>query len=728
MLLSMLLTLPFTLLAQLPLDSVGWTIVTPHENSRIMYVSNTDGNDTTAQIYGASDFDNPFLPGSNVLPFQDIETAKSHMRDGMGDWILFKKGDTFYDVIGSNKVSGLSPEYPTLYGSYGSSAQRPAFLSGERTVFRCIGGGGTPEVVNNYAVIGIDMYLHEKDPSNPAYTGAPTSGLSAILIGRSGENILIEDCRVRFAQLTLQQFGGNGDPIENLKVRRCVVTDNYSSEGHAQGTFCSGINNLLIEENVFDHNGWHETVPGANQTVFNHNMYIQYTNGTGLTTIRNNIIARASSHGVQLRSGGLLENNLFVRDPLPFFIGVNKNQTDNIVQLKYGTAINNVCLEANDIGTAPRGYAMELMNLESALATNNLFTTDMSSDYNSQPIFFSQDVVRNAVVEHNTIYNWGDETPGGSTIVSTVDLAENNYIGKNIIQQQDLQTILMNIDTPANLDNYTFEDNRYFTLRPENQKFFVDGTRHDFASWQTLTADNSLEEEVVFDDPDRNLATYQASLGATPSFEAFMAEARLQSKDNWRSEYTAQAVNDYLRNGFCSSYATPQANFNHTINTNAIDFEDASVVDNIGLQYDITSWEWDFGDDSPVSFEKNPSHSYSANGIYNVTLTVGNACRSNTISTSINYTGLNTDEFLLEENNNDLQIFPNPASNSFNISGMIGSYTIQILDVLGKQLQTFSNAEQNMKIDISNVTTGLYFVKFVNNGNNHQFTKKIIVK
>jgi len=92
----------------------------PHENSRIMYVSNTDGNDTTAQIYGASDFDNPFLPGSNVLPFQDIETAKSHMRDGMGDWILFKKGDTFYDVIGSNKVSGLSPEYPTLYGSYGA--------------------------------------------------------------------------------------------------------------------------------------------------------------------------------------------------------------------------------------------------------------------------------------------------------------------------------------------------------------------------------------------------------------------------------------------------------------------------------------------------------------------------------------------------------------------------------------------------------------------------------
>jgi len=55
---------------------------------------------------------------------------------------------------------------------------------------------------------------------------------------------------------------------------------------------------------------------------------------------------------------------------------------------------------------------------------------------------------------------------------------------------------------------------------------------------------------MSYPDPNRTIGTYNASLGGPATLEAFMAQARLQSKDNWRSQYTANAVNDYVRVGF----------------------------------------------------------------------------------------------------------------------------------------------------------------------------------
>jgi PKD repeat protein len=48
-----------------------------------------------------------------------------------------------------------------------------------------------------------------------------------------------------------------------------------------------------------------------------------------------------------------------------------------------------------------------------------------------------------------------------------------------------------------------------------------------------------------------------------------------------------------------------------------VQFTDASV--------DATTWVWDFGDGSAVSYLQNPSHTYTSIGLYNVTLTAANA-------------------------------------------------------------------------------------------------------
>jgi PKD repeat protein len=51
-----------------------------------------------------------------------------------------------------------------------------------------------------------------------------------------------------------------------------------------------------------------------------------------------------------------------------------------------------------------------------------------------------------------------------------------------------------------------------------------------------------------------------------------------------------------------------------------------------------TSWSWDFGDGSPVSTTQNPSHSYTAPGVYTVTLTATNAQGSCTTTLTITVT------------------------------------------------------------------------------------------
>ena len=56
--------------------------------------------------------------------------------------------------------------------------------------------------------------------------------------------------------------------------------------------------------------------------------------------------------------------------------------------------------------------------------------------------------------------------------------------------------------------------------------------------------------EGDFPDPDRTLESYMTELGETPTFEAYLALARQQSRANWRPELTAAAVNHYIRAGF----------------------------------------------------------------------------------------------------------------------------------------------------------------------------------
>ncbi|HEY0039442.1 MAG TPA: PKD domain-containing protein, partial [Flavisolibacter sp.] len=88
--------------------------------------------------------------------------------------------------------------------------------------------------------------------------------------------------------------------------------------------------------------------------------------------------------------------------------------------------------------------------------------------------------------------------------------------------------------------------------------------------------------------------------------------------------YSSAGCKDSISKIVDSVFAQPVAKFTAPSEVcfgTVVNFTDQSTAQNST----ITSWQWNFGDGSPVSNERNPTHNYTAPGNYNVTLTAGNA-------------------------------------------------------------------------------------------------------
>lgn len=76
------------------------------------------------------------------------------------------------------------------------------------------------------------------------------------------------------------------------------------------------------------------------------------------------------------------------------------------------------------------------------------------------------------------------------------------------------------------------------------------------------------------------------------------------------------------------------------------------------------------------------------------------------------------------ENNNNIAIYPNPATTILNVEAD-GFSTIEMVNVLGQVVYS-ANATSNMQINVSNLDNGVYFVRL--NGANGTTTQKFIKK
>lgn len=469
----------------LNLSSDGFTQFTKSADTRVIYVA-ANGNDSNDGL-------------STAKPMRTASAAYKQLRDGYPDWLLFKAGDTFSGNLGTISKSGRSSSEPMLISTYGSG-DRPIFLSPNGTwaekFFQTKG--------DHVAFVGLHIIAENRDPNRSGFSSNMTSdewNASAITFLGDAQDVLIEDCIMEYFKFAIvMQSSPNDGYIRDIKIRRNAILNSYGHwdknvAGHSSGLYAAYTDGLLIEENVWHHNGWNDKVSGAIRTKFNHNMYVQ-DNCTGNSVVRGNIITNGSAHGLQLRSGGDITDNLFVGNPLAFFTG--KYESD---------ILRNVVLKSQDMGTGEdiRGHGIEILPCLYARVENNIVSQKQGSadyayaigfNYNSTYTKALNGQPFKASLKDNKVYRWPRDNGASSAIK--------------------------------------------FGTQPQ----MTENTRND------LDKASGGSSDPPWIDPERDVESYMSSIGKTASLDALIQGAAFRPRGQWAEEFSAEAVNLYIRRGF----------------------------------------------------------------------------------------------------------------------------------------------------------------------------------
>jgi hypothetical protein len=127
---------------------------------------------------------------------------------------------------------------------------------------------------------------------------------------------------------------------------------------------------------------------------------------------------------------------------------------------------------------------------------------------------------------------------------------------------------------------------------------------------------------------------------------------------------------------------------------------------------DATTYTWDFGDGSPTDNSTNPTHLYTADGTYAVTLIACNSCGCDTLIDSVTVSTLLVQSI---PDANDFHIYPNPVNETLNVdfnSASAQSYSISIVNSLGQVVysEVIKNGSGNMHsaVNVSAYSGGCY--------------------
>ena len=291
-------------------DEYGWTVLEPSADSRIVYVSSSEGDDNNDGL-------------SESTPKETIAAGDALIRDGFPDHLLLKRGDVFENVTLGRWKSGRSLSEPLVVSYYGENGDRPLIIITEAFIRLA----ARPR--NHVAVVGLEFYKPTSNPDSPSFDNTNSTHGISLSSGSSAENWLIEDCKFRYTWLAAQGNVQNGTGfLQNVFIRRNIISRGWvhnsttTHQNRIQGLYVNDIENLYIEENFFDHCGWNDQIEDANANQYNHNVYIQ-TTCFGDIIFKGNILMRGAAHGVQLRSGGIARHNVMINNAIGMNIGYN---------------------------------------------------------------------------------------------------------------------------------------------------------------------------------------------------------------------------------------------------------------------------------------------------------------------------------------------------------------------------------------------------------------------
>lgn len=572
-------------------DAQGWSVLTPASDSRLIYVDSVSGNDATGRSYSRSDAEigsDPRQPVGSVRAYRTLAAAHAQLRQDQPDWMLLRAGRVWTGESLSLK-RGRSPSERQVAASYGQGA-RPELRTGTSQGIR-------DAQLSNVAIVGIRFWAHTRDSDGPYFQSyAGSNGISMFTRGpgdvRQVRDILIEDCVFRsYTNNVLTGSNSNGAlPITRFVMRRSIVSGNYSSEAHSQGLYHAGFGqpqqpSILLEENLFDHNGWRIQSRNGNNakddgqaTMFNHNTYFSGANGV---IFRGNLFLRASSMGnkwTSLSRGVVVEDNLYAEGEIGMGIGGNDAGS---YRFKDYVLRDNV---VTDIGRSrptnrSLSWGIELSDWDSGVITRNLVAHQRANIGNSWGLqMIAEGGGRDVWITSNVIANINAGGP-------IVRLANGGNQTGVVFRDNTVQSPATQPAIDVRTGGYVFAgSNRYQSAAPANRQFRVNGTERDLAGWRTATGDTSAQAGGInFPDSQRTLERYAAEIGVGSSFDALLSALHQQSRSNWNPALTASAINRWMRAGFGLQAEAPPLAVTRLVLTDAANSRDIAVLSD-GMQ------------------------------------------------------------------------------------------------------------------------------------------------
>ena len=281
------------------------------DNHRKLYLTNSEDGLTLAEIaqqegvavnkitvewlqkhpeYGGSE-DMALNAGEGVKLWYHLISAKN---GPTSNWLLLERG---YEYDELNRLVGR--------GAEGESALHPVVIGAY--------GTGDAPIVN-------DMVRAYQETSKHIVVRDihMKGGFQAL----QGENIILDHLFSTVGEINVQN-------VDRFTMHNITVMDSFYDapvgdpaiwQAHLNrksGAYIQNSNGVLIEGNLFDHNGWQDgysyDLDGSKPqppSYYSHNFYLDHGNRD--LTLRDNITMRAASFGAQVRSGGFIEDNVFI--------------------------------------------------------------------------------------------------------------------------------------------------------------------------------------------------------------------------------------------------------------------------------------------------------------------------------------------------------------------------------------------------------------------------------
>ncbi|NHA15366.1 hypothetical protein [Thioalkalivibrio sp. XN279] len=524
----------------LPLDENGWTdfqavIASGYEDARVVFVSESLGDDATGLVYGVSDlsFDQNgmFQPNKQIKPFKTILAANSEMRAGYPDVLLLKRGDEWTNERwstgdGGRAPAGRSSEERHIIASYGS---------GKRPRLRNDSGVSFDNDDTSFIIIsGLHFFANDWLVAD-----------RAIDIRGTSSHILVEDIKVD-NQVNIIQGGS----LQNIVIRRSIFIGGQAHDGQF---YAAATDKLLFEENVFSE-PFQRTYP--DQSRFGRFLYLNPGDYTGPSrlpnlVLRGNIFFRGERESADFRAGGRIENNLFLQ--VDRLIVGGRGGSGNSIQS--AEIVRNVFTQGTP--NTNGSNLIQMINIDGGQIVGNVWTDPRGiGEFLGVYIAGTEQtyIARNIEIAENIMYGFRSATNQptyGVFISSALTDVANLVVRDNEFQFVSGATDIIFyqgwVEGDARLSGFSYSGNNYYST--SSSGLFTPGDT--LAGWITKSGEvGATFAQQAYPDAGRTVETYMSSLGLSGDAGAFVLRALGQSRSNWQTRFTANAFNSYVREGF----------------------------------------------------------------------------------------------------------------------------------------------------------------------------------